>query len=112
MPTSPDNVQVLTREQAVQLRRDLTLIEERLQDIASLLRVCYGDDSQPAMMITTRVQVSLKRDWMSMPKRPADSRSGLSPERSKSICSSMSMRLKEQCAGSRSPRTVEKDSRR
>ena len=45
MPPSRD-VRPLTNDQAVQLRRDLTLVEERLQDIAILLRVCYGEDSQ------------------------------------------------------------------
>jgi Trm5-related predicted tRNA methylase len=45
MPTSKD-VRPLTAEQTVQLRRDLTLVEERLQDIAILMRICYGDDSQ------------------------------------------------------------------
>jgi hypothetical protein len=45
MPTSKD-VRPLTDEQVVQLRHDLTLVEERLQDIAILMRVCYGEDSQ------------------------------------------------------------------
>jgi Trm5-related predicted tRNA methylase len=45
MPTSND-LHPLTDAQAVQLRRDLTLVEERLQDIAILMRICYGEDSQ------------------------------------------------------------------
>ena len=45
MPTSKD-LHPLTNEQAVQLRHDLTLIEERLQDITILMRVCCGEDSQ------------------------------------------------------------------
>jgi Trm5-related predicted tRNA methylase len=45
MPTSND-VRPLTAEQTVQLRRDLALVEERLQDIAILMRISYGDDSQ------------------------------------------------------------------
>jgi Trm5-related predicted tRNA methylase len=45
MPTSND-LHPLTDAQAVQLRRDLTLIEERLQDIAILMRICHGEDSQ------------------------------------------------------------------
>ena len=45
MPTSKD-VRPLTDDQAVQLRRDLTLVEERVQDIAILMRVCYGEGSQ------------------------------------------------------------------
>jgi Trm5-related predicted tRNA methylase len=44
MPISKD-VRPLTADQTVQLRRDLTLVEERLQDIAILMRVCYGEDS-------------------------------------------------------------------
>jgi len=36
----------LTSAQSVQLRHDLTLVEERLQDIAILMRICYGEDSQ------------------------------------------------------------------
>ena len=39
----------LTIQQGVQLQSDLTLVEERLQDIATLMRVCYGEDSQPAI---------------------------------------------------------------
>jgi Trm5-related predicted tRNA methylase len=45
MPTSRD-VHPLTDEQTVQLRRDLALVEERLQDIAILMRICHGEDSQ------------------------------------------------------------------
>ncbi len=45
MLTSRD-LRPLTNEQAVQLRHDLTLVQERLQDIAILMRVCYGEDSQ------------------------------------------------------------------
>jgi Trm5-related predicted tRNA methylase len=45
MPTSKD-VRPLTDEQAVQLRHDLTLVEERLQGIGILMRICYGEDSQ------------------------------------------------------------------
>jgi hypothetical protein len=45
MPTSND-LHPLTNEQAVRLRRDLTLVEELLQDIAILMRVSYGEDSQ------------------------------------------------------------------
>jgi hypothetical protein len=46
MPTPRVDPQPLTAEQAVQLHRDLTLVEERLQDIAILMRVSYGEDSQ------------------------------------------------------------------
>jgi hypothetical protein len=45
MPTSID-LRPLTNEQAVQLRHDLALVDERLQDIATLMRVCCGEESQ------------------------------------------------------------------
>ena len=45
MPTSRD-LRPLTHEQEVLLRHDLTLVEERLQDIAILMRVSYGEESQ------------------------------------------------------------------
>jgi hypothetical protein len=34
-----------TIKQGVQLQSDLTLVEEGLQDIGVLMRVCYGEDS-------------------------------------------------------------------
>ena len=48
MATSRD-VHPLTKEQEVQLRHDLTLAEERLQDVVVLMRICYGEESQPAI---------------------------------------------------------------
>ena len=63
MATSPDNVHPLTREQAVQLRHDLTLIEERLQDITILMRVCYGDDSQPAIRADETANALQRLKW-------------------------------------------------
>ena len=45
MPTSTD-LRPLTPEQEVLLRHDLTLVEERLRDIAILLSVSYGNESQ------------------------------------------------------------------
>jgi hypothetical protein len=48
MATSVDR-QPLTNEQKTLLRHDLTLIEEKLQDICVLMHACYGDDSQPAI---------------------------------------------------------------
>jgi lipase chaperone LimK len=45
MPTSAD-LRPLTDEQAVQLQNDLALVEERLQDITILMRVCFGNESQ------------------------------------------------------------------
>jgi Trm5-related predicted tRNA methylase len=59
MPTTKD-VRPLTAEQAVQLRRDLTLVEERLQDIAILMRICYGEESQ-AVIRADEAAASLQR---------------------------------------------------
>jgi Trm5-related predicted tRNA methylase len=59
MPASRD-VHPLTNDQAVQLRRDLTLVEERLQDVAILMRVCYGEDSQ-AVIRADETAASLQR---------------------------------------------------
>jgi Trm5-related predicted tRNA methylase len=59
MPTSID-LHPLTDAQAVQLRRDLTLVEERLQDIAILMRVCYGEDSQ-AVIRADETSAALQR---------------------------------------------------
>jgi hypothetical protein len=62
MPTSGD-VRPLTNEQTVRLRRDLTLIEERLQDIAVLMRVCYGGDSQPAIRADETAAALQRLKW-------------------------------------------------
>jgi hypothetical protein len=40
--TTSKDLPPLTSAQTVQLRRDLTLVEERLQDIAILMRISYG----------------------------------------------------------------------
>ena len=50
----------LTAEQSVQLRRDLALVEERLQDIAILMRICYGEDSQ-AVIRADETSAALQR---------------------------------------------------
>ena len=60
MPTTKDDPQPLTAQQAVQLRRDLTLVEERLQEIAILMRVCYGEDSQ-AVIRADETSAALQR---------------------------------------------------
>ena len=39
----------LTPEQQTQLREDLALVEERLQNIGILMHACYGDESQAAI---------------------------------------------------------------
>jgi hypothetical protein len=59
MPASTD-LRPLTKEQQDQLRDDLTLVEERLQDIAVLMRVCYGEDSQAAFR-ADEVNAALQR---------------------------------------------------
>jgi Trm5-related predicted tRNA methylase len=63
MPTSRDNPQSLTDEQTVQLRHDLTLVEERLQDIALLMRVCYGDNSQPTIRADETTAALQRLKW-------------------------------------------------
>jgi Trm5-related predicted tRNA methylase len=60
MPTSRDELHPLTVEQTVQLRRDLLLVEERLRDIAILMRVCYGEESQ-AVIRADETAASLQR---------------------------------------------------
>lgn len=45
MPTSTD-LRPLTDEQKSQLRNDIALVDERLQDIAILMRFSYGEESQ------------------------------------------------------------------
>ena len=62
MPTLRDS-RPLTNEQAVQLRHDLTLIEERLQDIAVLMRVCYGEDSQPVIRADETAAALQRLKW-------------------------------------------------
>ena len=62
MPTSRD-LRLLTNDQAVQLRHDLTLVEERLQDIAILMRVCYGDDSQPVIRADETAAALQRLKW-------------------------------------------------
>jgi Trm5-related predicted tRNA methylase len=59
MPTSRDT-RPLTSEQEVQLRRDLMLVEERLQDIAILMRVSYGEESQ-AVIRADETSAALQR---------------------------------------------------
>jgi len=62
MPTSKD-VRPLTNEQAVQLRRDLTLVEERLQDIVVLMRISYGDDSQAVIRADETAAALQRLKW-------------------------------------------------
>ena len=62
MPTSTD-LRPLTAEQAVQLRHDLTLVEERLQDIAILMRVSYGEESQPVIRADETAAALQRLKW-------------------------------------------------
>jgi Trm5-related predicted tRNA methylase len=62
MPASRD-VRPLTNDQTIQLRRDLTLVEERLQDIAILMRVCYGDDSQAVIRADETAAALQRLKW-------------------------------------------------
>jgi Trm5-related predicted tRNA methylase len=62
MPTTKD-VRPLTDEQTVQLRRDLTLVEERLQDIATLMRVCYGEESQAVIRADETAAALQRLKW-------------------------------------------------
>jgi Trm5-related predicted tRNA methylase len=71
MPTSKD-VRPLTHDQTVQLRRDLALVEERLQDIAILMRICYGEESQAVIRAdeTAAALQRLKRELERAKVRP------------------------------------------
>jgi Trm5-related predicted tRNA methylase len=62
MPTARD-LHSLTDEQAVQLRHDLTLIEERLQDIAVLMRICYGEDHQAVVRADETAAALQRLKW-------------------------------------------------
>jgi len=55
-----DDVYPVTNAQIIQLRRDLTLLEERLEDIAILMRVCYGEGSQ-AVIRADETAAALRR---------------------------------------------------
>jgi Trm5-related predicted tRNA methylase len=62
MPTSKD-VRPLTSDQAVQLRHDLTLVEERLQDIAILMRISYGEESQAVIRADETAAALQRLKW-------------------------------------------------
>jgi len=63
MPTPGDDAHPLTKEQIVQLRRDLTFVEERLNDIATLMRVCYGEVSQAVVRADEAVAAFQGLKW-------------------------------------------------
>jgi hypothetical protein len=50
-------------EQIVQLRRDWTFVGERLQDIAILMRACYGEDSQAVVRADEAVAALQRLKW-------------------------------------------------
>jgi hypothetical protein len=62
MSTSIDR-HPLTSEQKIQLRRDLTLIEEKLQDISVLMHACYGDDSHPVIRADEAAAALQRLKW-------------------------------------------------
>ena len=62
MPTSRD-LRPLTNDQAVQLRHDLTRVEERLQDIAILMRISYGEESQPVIRADETAAALQRLKW-------------------------------------------------
>ena len=73
MPTSRDDLHALT----VRLGRDLALVEERLQDIVLLMRVCYGEGSRAVIRADEAAAAlqQLKWEWerTKLPKRAAAS---------------------------------------
>ena len=62
MSTSVDR-HALTSKQKSQLRHDLTLIEEKLQDISVLMHACYGDDSHPAIRADEAAAALQRLKW-------------------------------------------------
>jgi hypothetical protein len=63
MPSSSHDARPLTNEQIGQLRRDLTLVEERLKDIASLMRVCYSEESQAVIRADEAAAAVQRLKW-------------------------------------------------
>jgi len=53
----------LTREQRTLLSHDLTLIEEKLQDICVLMHACHGDESQPAIRADETAAALQRLKW-------------------------------------------------
>jgi Trm5-related predicted tRNA methylase len=62
MPLSKD-LRPLTNDQAVQLRHDLMFVEERLQDIAIFMRICYGDESQAVIRADETAAALQRLKW-------------------------------------------------
>ena len=63
MPSSTHDARPLTNEEIGQLRRDLMLVEERLKDIASLMRVCYGEESQAVVRADEAAAALQRLKW-------------------------------------------------
>jgi len=53
----------LTREQKTLLRHDLTLIDEKLQDICVLMHACHGDDSRVAIRADEAAAALQRLKW-------------------------------------------------
>jgi len=53
----------LTNTQTVQLEQDLALVEERLQDVAIFVRLCYGENSQPAIRVGETAGALQRLKW-------------------------------------------------
>jgi hypothetical protein len=62
MSTSVDR-HPFTKEQQILLRHDLTLIEEKLQDICVLMHACHGDDSQSAIRADETTAALQRLKW-------------------------------------------------
>ena len=60
---APTERHPLTGEQRKQLDQDLVYIQERLQEIIVLMRVCYGEASQPAVRAEEAVGALQRLKW-------------------------------------------------
>jgi hypothetical protein len=61
--TRSDDRTPLTNEQKIQLRHDLTLIEEKLQDISVWMHACYGDESPLAIRADETAAALQRLKW-------------------------------------------------
>jgi hypothetical protein len=52
-----------TNEREVQLHNDLALVEDRLQDIAILIRACYREEGQPAARAEETAAALQRQKW-------------------------------------------------
>jgi hypothetical protein len=79
MSTARDSLRRLTSAQTVQLQQDLALVEERLQDMAILMRICYGEDSQPAIRADETAGAFLRLKWALERAKTAGVSAGIRP---------------------------------